>query len=103
MKKLIIGLLLVFVLVGAAACAQSTNEKGATQTAPPVTYTTAVPATTVPPGKYFGEQPVPIIVPAPTIIMPSQIPQAGSGSVVYDSANIDRMIIRTGYLTLVVE
>ena len=95
MKKLIFGFLVILLLVGTVACTRENdgtsqysmglNDGGIVMTqAPPATYTT---------------------VPAPTIIIPNK-GGASYGETAYDSSStstIDRMVIRTAYLMLVVD
>ncbi|OGO31176.1 MAG: hypothetical protein A2Z29_03350 [Chloroflexi bacterium RBG_16_56_11] len=99
MKKLILGLVLIVVLVGAVACGKSEEQSPQSGiTGPRTTYATQVPAPTIITKGGFDTG-----APPPVVSIPSSAPQAGSGSVAYDSVSIDRMIIRSGYMTLVVE
>ena len=102
MKKVLFGLLVVILLLGAVGCGQS---KEVAYTVAPNTYATrtqlAMPGTAEGKGT-FGDAgaPSPIIVP-PTTTTP---PINGGGSYNYDSSiPVERMVIRSAYMTLVVE
>lgn len=103
MKKVIFGLLVIIILMGTVACAQESPPK------------TVAPATAVAPGVVVpapessrGNYGSPITItqaPAPTIVIPgaSDASKSGSTFTTVQSASTDRMVIRTAYLTLVVE
>jgi len=102
-KKVIFGLLVIIILMGTVACAQESPPK------------TVAPATAVAPGVVVpapessrGNYGSPITItqaPAPTIVIPgaSDASKSGSTFTTVQSASTDRMVIRTAYLTLVVE
>jgi hypothetical protein len=89
MRKIVLGVLLVILLAGTFACSQASES---VRTMVPATTTTA----------YAGKGvPAPVVVPAPTTA-----PMASNDSSYYNasqSAATDRMIIRNGYLQLVVD
>lgn len=101
MKRLIVGLLLVFVLVGTVACASS--EKSGFYPEPAPAPAPASPIfegrdTSAPPPVVIEQMPPPVIN-----IPPAPTPTPTSGSAGYDQSWAgERMIIRTGYMTLVV-
>jgi len=103
-KKVIFGLLVIIILMGTVACAQESPPK------------TVAPATAVTPGVVVpapessrGNYGSPITItqaPAPTIVIPgaaSDSSKSGSTFTTVQSASTERMVIRTAYLTLVVE
>lgn len=94
MKKILFGLLVVVLLIGTVACSSGTSEK------------TVAPATTVTHGVANGG-PIPITqAPAPTIVVPGAPSTTTKGGESFGSApaaTIDRMVIRTAYLALVVD
>jgi len=101
-KKILFGLLVVVLLIGTVACSSGTSEK------------TVAPATTVmrpgvvpsAPESGFGKNGGPVTItqaPAPTIAIPSAPGVGKSGYASAQAATIDRMVIRTASLTLVVE
>jgi hypothetical protein len=103
MKKLLLGLLILVLLVGAVACAAEVPVRTAT----PTTY--AVPA---PSGKSSGTSAQPVIVPAPppaiTLAPPGEASDyaASSGGSGYSDAQTstaDRMVIRSANMALIVE
>lgn len=89
MKRLVVGLLLVFILVGTIACASA--EKSDTALGPEPTPS-PVPA----PAAIIPEGPVPAPEPAP---MP---PKEGTSTGYDQSWDGERMIVRTGEMVLVV-
>jgi PKD repeat protein len=105
-KKLIFGLLLVIILMGTVACAQES---------PPITVTPATTSThdyaaSAPGSAWSGNGvPAPVILtqaPPMTITVPaatSAQTKGGESSSSGQSAPVDRMVIRTAYLTLVVD
>jgi hypothetical protein len=96
MKKWMLGLLVVVLLLAVVACsappAQESQGSGIKTTMPTSTPVAYPPATTAAPLPPPG-----IILPQPTITIP------GAGSVDYTSVPSDRMVIRSAYLSLVVE
>jgi PKD repeat protein len=96
MKKWMLGLLVIALILTVAACAAppAQESKGSvTKTAAPTAMVAYPPATTAVPTAPG------LIIPVPTITIP------GTGSVSYSdsSDSLDRMVIRSAYLDLLVE
>jgi PKD repeat protein len=103
MKKLIIGLALIIVLAGAAACssAQPSWQTGAS--VPSTTYATMTQTAPSKEGFYGVPTPTVTVPPMTTTTMVSINHGAGYDTAADNSPDIQRMVIRTGQLTLVVE
>ena len=94
MKKILFGLLVVVLLIGTVACSSGATEK------PPI------PAATVTHGVANGGPVTITKAPAPTMVVPGAPSTTTKGGESFSSpqvATIDRMVIRTAYLTLVVD
>jgi hypothetical protein len=104
-RKILFGLLTLMVislLIGTIACGGS-DEKAYHEDGLVVPQTST--ATTRPPvPTIIATQPAPTITVIPTTTPPKVINQESTGGIYYDVAvNIDRMVIRTAYLTIVVD
>jgi PKD repeat protein len=110
-KKLwLIGILVTLIVTFAAACSSSPSSSGKSEYAPAVTTTTAR-ATAVPPTTTSVPKPYPTsptAQPAPTVTFSQSGPGtiSGSGATGGDAAalpTIERMIVRNGSMSVVVE
>jgi hypothetical protein len=98
MKRLIVGLLLVLLVLGTVACAES--EKAAPTPSPAPVPAPAPPGSSGRDGVVVESPPPVINVPEPA---PAPAPKPVEGGTGYDQAWAgERMIIRSGYMTLVV-
>lgn len=100
MKRLIVGLLMIFLLVGAVACAES--EKTA-----PVPMPAPAPEPVSVPGVGVDKAPAPaVVIPEEAAVVPpapAPAPEPAPGYADYEEEWAgERMIIRSGYLNLVV-
>lgn len=95
MKRLIVGLLMVFLILGMVACAEAEPESA------PVPRPSPIPAPAPAPGRdgIVVESPPPVI----SVPEPAPAPKPAPGGAGYDEEwSGERMIIRSGYLNLVV-
>jgi hypothetical protein len=98
MKKLILGLLVLSLLVGAAACAAGTSPPRQTVTVAPGTTITMAPPVPEKAPTFFGSEQAPPI----TVTMTQTTTTAPSYAGSTDSSVPDRMVIRTAQMQLVV-
>ena len=100
MKRLIFGLLMAFLILGTVACASA--EKAGPYPTPAPAPAPAPPQAESIFGGRDSSVPAPVIQ-IPPAATPAPAPKPASGSAAYDQSwSGERMIIRSGYMTLVV-